>query len=332
MKTIILSRTDSIGDVLLTLPVCVWLKSQLKDVKLIYLGKAYTKEIVHCFEPIDQFVDWNTIQNMPSSQRINYFSSLNADAIVHIFPNKEIASLAQKARIPIRIGTSHRFFHLLTCSHRINFSRKNSDLHEAQLNFYLMKPFGLKSIPTFESCSDSINYFKQKQHAVLPVEYERILINNPKTVILHPKSQGSALEWPVESYIELSNYLVDLGYAVFFTGTEPEGKMFSPYIPNHPYIVDTTGKLTLAQLITLIARVKNLIACSTGPLHIAGLSGIRTIGLFVAKRPIHPGRWKPLGKNVVCLVNDSNCLLCQNKKQCSCMNAITIDQVLREIQ
>ncbi|MEM8966575.1 MAG: glycosyl transferase, partial [Bacteroidota bacterium] len=33
----------------------------------------------------------------------------------------------------------------------------------------------------------------------------------------------------------------------------------------------------------------------TGPLHIAAASGIYTLGLYPDKRPMHAGRWGPIG-------------------------------------
>jgi heptosyltransferase-3 len=331
MKTIIISRTDSIGDVMLTLPLCVWLRNQFKDAKLIFLGKNYTKQVVDCFEPIDQFVDWNEIENKPVAESIEFISSFQADAIIHVFPNKEIASLAKKAKIPVRIGTSHRGFHLFTCTHRLNFTRKKSELHEAQLNFHLLKPFGLENIPSIDDVIEMTDAFKHVNTS-LPSEIEQTLSNSEKSIILHPKSQGSAVEWPMESYVGLATHLVERGYTVFFTGTESEGHLFRSQLPKHPFISDVTGKLTLAQLISFISRVKNLVACSTGPLHIAGFCGIRTIGLFSPKKPIHPGRWKPLGKNVVTLVYDANCMNCSKGKPCNCIQNISVERVFNEIQ
>lgn len=331
VKRIIISRTDSIGDVMLTLPMCVWLKKNIKNVELIFLGRGYTQPVVDCFSVIDEFVDWKEIENLPTSQRTEALKELHADAIIHVFPNKDIASLAKKARIPMRIGTSHRSFHLLTCSHRLNFTRKNSNYHEAQLNFELLRPFGLTELPSLEKVSEMTTEFKV-EHITLPSDIEQFLKENDKTAILHPKSQGSALEWPMKSYIELANKLVDKGYTVFFTGTESEGEQFKAQIPKNDKIIDVTGKMTLEQLIYFISQVKNLVACSTGPLHIAGFTGIRAVGLFSPRRPIHPGRWKALGPKVSILVNDPNCPTCKKKKDCLCIQDISVERVLSEIE
>ncbi|MFN5879940.1 MAG: glycosyltransferase family 9 protein [Flavobacteriales bacterium] len=330
LKRIIISRTDSIGDVMLTLPMCVWLKEHIKDVELIYLGRSYTQPVVDCFSVIDEFVDWKTVESLPTSQRVDALKELHADEIIHVFTKKDVASLAKKSSITMRIGTSHRSFHLLTCNHRLNFSRKKSNLHEAQLNFELMRPFGLTEIPSLEKVSAMTGAFEIKHHQ-LPEEINNYLKAAGKTAILHPKSQGSALEWPMDSYINLAEELVKNGYTVFFTGTETEGELFRKQLPNDPKIIDLTGKMTLTELIYLISQVAALVACSTGPLHIAGFTGIKAVGLYSPKRPIHPGRWQALGKNVSILVNDPDCPTCKKGKSCDCITRIPVDRVLAEI-
>lgn len=331
LNRIIISRTDSIGDVMLTLPMCVWLKENLKDVELIYLGRGYTKPVVDCFTVIDQFVDWKSIESLPTTQRVEVLNELHADAIIHVFPNKDIASLAKKARIPIRVGTSHRSFHLLTCNHRLNFTRKNSNLHESQLNFELLGPFGLKQMPDLEEVIGMTEAF-EVNHQSIPKEIAEYLTLSDKTVILHPKSQGSAVEWPMANYCSLATRLAENGYTVFFTGTQSEGDQFRDVLPQNERIIDLTGKMTLDELICFISKVRNLVACSTGPLHIAGFLGIRAIGLFSPRKPIHPGRWQALGKNVSILVNDPECPTCKKKKDCKCIEQISVDRVMAEIQ
>jgi heptosyltransferase-3 len=302
-KRVIVSRTDSIGDVLLTLPICAWIKSNYPTATILFLGKGYTKSVVECYDLVDEFIDWKEYENQPKVDQIEGFRSLNADAILHVFPKKEIASLARKVRIPVRVGTSHRAYHLLTCTHRVNFTRKRSDLHESQLNHELLRPFGLHQLPILEEITKATSHFHPPKET-LPEFVEEVLLNEGKSIILHPKSQGSAREWPMENYAELAKELVERNYTVFFTGTEGEGELFRDQLPAHDRIIDTSGKLTLNQLISFISKVDVLLACSTGPLHIAGYTGIHAIGLFVPVRPIHPGRWKALGPKVSILVSD----------------------------
>jgi len=326
-KRVIISRTDSIGDVLLTLPICAWIKETYPTATILFLGKGYTKSVVECYDLVDEFIDWKNYENQPKVEQIEGFRSLKADAIIHVFPNKDIASVAKKVRIPVRVGTSHRSYHLLTCTHRPNFTRKRSDLHESQLNHELLRPFGLTDLPTLEEIKGATRHFHAPKVS-MPSFLEKVLQSEGKSIILHPKSQGSAREWPMEKYIELTHELVKRDYTVFFTGTQAEGDLFRSQIPTHEKVIDTTGRLSLDELIAFISKVDFLLACSTGPLHIAGYLGINTIGFFVPKRPIHPGRWKALGPNVSILVNDPECPKCAKKADCNCIADISVDRVL----
>lgn len=322
MDRIIVSRTDSIGDVSLTLPICAWIKDKFPNATLVFLGREYTRQIVSSFDKIDQFLALEDLSDLPLTQRVE---AIKADAIVHVFPNREIASLAKKARIPLRIGTSHRVFHWLTCNKRVSFTRKRSDLHESQLNFHLLYPLGLTEIPTIQEVQRLSAYFKPNEQN-LPSLFQQIDLSN--AIILHPKSKGSALEWPLNSYVELSEKLIDLKTPVLFTGTEEEGKTFRHLIPKNPFVIDTTGQLSLGELIFLISKTKGLVACSTGPYHVAGLCNRRAVGLFSSRKPIHPGRWHALGKNSVWLTFDNNCSSCLKGKKCVCIEKIPVSTVL----
>jgi len=329
-KTILISRTDSIGDVVLTLPCCVWIKRQFPNCKLLFLGNSYTKPVLNCLPEIDEVFDWKDIQNLPLQERVRFIKEKHIDTAIHVFPNKEIASLLRRAQIPHRIGTSHRVYHLLTCNLRPNFTRKNSELHESQLNFELLRHLGVKILPSIEENSAYLTSF-QAPTSDLPPFISTFMATGNTTILLHPKSQGSAVEWGVSNYVTLANQLVEHGIQVIFTGTEKEGSQFRSNIPVHPLILDSTGKLTLDQLITLIAHAHGLVACSTGPLHLAGILGKKTIGLFSPRKPIHPGRWRALGQDVTILVNDENCPKCAKKQVCDCIEQISVQRVFEQL-
>jgi ADP-heptose:LPS heptosyltransferase len=79
-KRIIISRTDSIGDVMLTLPLCAWIKNNFKGVYILFLGNSYTKPVVESFAGIDEFVDWKEFENLPTVLRVDALKNLQADS------------------------------------------------------------------------------------------------------------------------------------------------------------------------------------------------------------------------------------------------------------
>ncbi len=317
---IIISRTDSIGDVALTLPLCSWIKAKFPQSTLVFLCKRYTNEVVQCFNPVDEIL---ILEDLESASDETRNTLLQGDVILHVFPNKQVASWARKAGIPYRIGTSHRWFHWFTCNIRVPFTRKNSSLHEAQLNFNLLLPLGLHALPSFEAIQAVESSFSvPKVMSTLDAGY----------VVLHPLSQGSAVEYPLSRYTALARVLSQANLRILITGTASEGDRIGDAFEGIPGLENLCGKCSLRELIALISNAHALVACSTGPLHLAGLMNIKAIGLFSVRTPIHPGRWKPLGMRSMALVKDPFCPRCALQQECSCISGITVDQIFHAIQ
>lgn len=297
VRKIVISRTDSIGDVVLTLPLAGILKEQFPHCTLVFLGSTYTKPVIACCQHIDAIWEWNVLSQMSPSEQIHWLKEQQVDVVLHVFPQKTIARLAKRAGIPHRIGTSHRAFHWANCNHRIHFTRKYSQKHEAQLNVELLSPLGISTDYTLDELFDKVGFARLPE---LPKALKARLSTERQNVILHPKSQGSAMEWGIQQYMSLAQSLAD-HCEVFITGTEREAALFRQHVPQRPHIHDLSGKMTLHQLIAFISMADVLVAASTGPLHIAGVCSIYTLGLYRDQRPVHPKRWRPLGRKVVIL-------------------------------
>lgn len=326
-KKIIISRTDRIGDVVLTLPMAGIIKSKYPKCKILFLGKTYTEPIINASIHIDEFINWDKLQK--EENPLEVLKNFNADTIVHAFPNKEVARLAFKAKIPFRIGTNGRFFHLLNCNKKVAFSRKKSDLHEAQLNLKLLSPLGINSDFSLQEIEKFYGFSKLK---LLPAKLLGLLDKTKTNIVLHPKSKGSSKEWGVDQFAALIKILPDDKFKIFITGTAEEGKQIGDNLPfNKNNVVSLIGKLTLDEMISLIANVSALVSSSTGPLHIAAALEIKAIGLFSPKRPTHPGRWKPVGKKAVAIVKDENCPKCLARENCNCITEILPETIVKEL-
>lgn len=309
MHTIIISRTDGIGDVILTLPLAGVLKERYPDCKIVFLCASYTSPIVRCCAHVDRVIDWSVLEKEPEERQIAVVKEIRADTILHVFPRKNIARLAWRAGIPRRTGTSHRLYHLLYCNDLVSLGRKNSALHEAQLNILLAKRL-LPGIPPFPA--QLYQYYGLTNISPLSDEIRRYLNPAKRNLILHTKSRGSAVEWSMSQWKEFISLLPPEYYNVLLTGTAEEGQLISSFLRDFPHVTDITGRLTLEELIALIHTADGLIAASTGPLHIAAALGKPVVGLFSDKRPVHAGRWAPLGERAMYLEGkvDEQGILC----------------------
>jgi ADP-heptose:LPS heptosyltransferase len=94
---------------------------------------------------------------------------------------------------------------------------------------------------------------------------------------------------------------------------------------------DITGKMSLSEFMAFINLCDGLLACSTGPLHIAAALGKDALGIYSPMRPVHPGRWAPLGNKAKVFVEEKPCGNCKNAKECTCMDKINPEQVTKQL-
>lgn len=310
---IILSRTDNLGDVILTLPMTGFLKEKIPGCHIIFLGKSYTRPIISRCRFIDEFIDWDDLKN-DEEKAVSALKATGANAIVHVFPVKSISRIAKKAGIPRRIATTGRIYSWLYSNCLVRMSRRRSKLHEAQLNILMLKALGIPAEARLEEIP--------RWYGLNAIEGFR-KATSKTTVILHPKSKGSAREWGLDNFSSLISLLPPEKYDILVTGTREEGDQMRDFLHHHASRVnDLTGKLTLDELMETIGKADALVAASTGPLHIAAALGKRAIGLYAPMRPIFPERWAPLGSHAVWLAEEKECNDCRKSGDCHCIRGL----------
>jgi len=319
MNSFIISRTDAIGDVVLTLPVAGVLRQLYPSSRILFLGRAYTKEIISACEHIDGFLNWDELRQLPAREIVNALKATGADTIIHVFPEPKIARLAWLAGIRKRVGTNHRLYNLFYCNVRVPLSRKRSPYHESQLNLQLLVPLGAKPLYTLEEIA---GYYGLTRLKPLPEPIAALLAPDRFNLILHPKSRGNGREWGLENFRQLIGLLPQGKYKLFLTGNAAEGQLLAPLVREFPFLTDLTGRLTLDELLSFISAADGLVASGTGPLHLAAALGIHALGIFPPIRPIHPGRWAPVGPRAKFFVAEKNCEACRKSGDCSCIREV----------
>jgi heptosyltransferase III len=293
---ILLCRTDSIGDVMVTLPLVGWIKQHWPKVTVSFAGRSYTRAVIEACPLVDHFVNADDFLLLPRTQAIQILNKADYDVVIFAFPDRQWMELIAKTNVKKRIATANRWASWRYATHRVWFSRKNSDLHESILNAHLLRPLGLRDLPSLQQLIDQVHLLPQRwpKESLMPLG---------PFVVMHPKSKGSAAEWGVEQFRELASRLSQHGLMAVITGTAYEGDLIRlSWEMKESNVVDLTGQLTLEELIGLLAKAQGVVAASTGPLHIAAALGVHTVGLFTPKSPMHAGRWAPLGAHVRVLV------------------------------
>lgn len=318
---ILICRTDNIGDVVLTLPLAGYLKQRYPGVRIDFLCRGYAAPVVRNCRHIDQVV---ALETLSDPQR--FFAESGADTVIFAFPDRRLARAAKAARVRNRVGTSHRLYHWLTCNRLAHFGRARSSLHEAQLNFALLRPLGLERIPPLAELPALYGL-----DAPARAEVDALRAQAPHCIILHPKSNGNGREWPLAHYTELARRLqARPDIRLWVTGSPAEGALLAQQAPQllaQPNVENLCGRLDLDGLCALIGASTGLVASGTGPLHMSAALGKPTLGLFPPRKPIDPARWGALGAQARSLCAATACPGCADAATCACMLAITPAEV-----
>jgi heptosyltransferase-3 len=320
-----ISRTDSIGDVMLTFPLCGWIKEQYPGSEIIFIGRTYTKAVIECCIHVDGFLNYDELEGLNALEQKHILQGWAIDIILHVFPVKAIAKMALKSGIERRVGSTGRYYHFLYCNALVPLSRKNAGRHEALLNIQLAQGF-------FK------NYKQDKKELF---EYAGFQLRSPPSIIekekfkliLHPRSKGSAREWPLEKYKLLIESLPEHDFSIFISGTAADQTVLAPWLLTLPAHVESIcGKFSLEEFIVFISLSDGLIAASTGPLHIAAALGKIALGLYPPIKPMNPVRWAPLGKKAGFLVLDKSCSACRKTpSNCACMKDLDVRLVMKKL-
>lgn len=252
-------------------------------------------------------------------------------AFVHIFPRPAIAWWAWKERVPIRVGTSRRWYHWMTCNRLPKVSRRHSGLHETQLNFAVLAPLlppSLREKALRLSWSELLLYRPRLRAAGAPTPWVMEILENASCrVALHVGSGGGAPQWPLDKWVGLASHLAEQlpGVKFLLTGSAMEEGRITALMRQAPHLpwVSTAGKLTLSELVALLEKVDCLIAGSTGPLHIAAAVGTPVVGLFPSTAAMGPWRWRPLTEKARLFGGESLCTTCPQAENCTCLNQIS---------
>lgn len=297
---VLITRTDNLGDVLLTLPVITALKKLIPGAELSFLIKKYTAEAVENYQGLNEILlieECNTLSKLTALYKEKKF-----DITLNVYPRYNIALAGLFANVPLRVGTAYRWYSFLF-NEKIKVHRKDGKRHESDYNLDLVRAL----FPQKDFKAEITAEINLKTDPKVFIDLEKKLKTNynfsfeSPFIIIHPFSKGSAKKWSPENFkILILGILNELkGYTVFLTGDNSEKDLVSSLISDisSPQLINIAGELSLKELIEIINMSRLFISNSTGPLHIAGALNKRSISFFPKVIPTNSERWKPLGEH-----------------------------------
>lgn len=303
-KSILICRSDKLGDFVLSLPGFVLLKKALPETKIIALTQEYTKPIAELCDAIDEIV---TIPKSGSSftrikNTIAAIKPLELDASISLFTTLTLAIGLMFSKIPFRLSPATKFDQIFY-NFKLRQRRSQSLKPEFEYNLDLVKHY-LK-VNNFEYTDSFDRPLLQFQKDVL-IKTRELFCNQfnidklNKLIFVHVGSGGSANNLSPKQYAELINNLSNKIRATFVLCEGPEDTQnvenTITELKSGNYIRYISDK-GLLEFTKHIAIADFFISGSTGPLHIAGALDIPTAGFYPNRRSATSTRWKTLNSN-----------------------------------
>ncbi|HDY67551.1 MAG TPA: glycosyltransferase family 9 protein [Candidatus Scalindua sp.] len=343
-KKILIVRLSAIGDVVHVLPALRSLRSNFPDSKITWLVEDKASDILTGHPDIDEVITFPRRKWQRNILKINkitntvfeifsFYKKLRKDCydiVIDFQGNLKSGVMTIMTGSENRIGFGKGYckeFNYLFTKYRIRPPRKR--MHKIDKNLALLGGLGIET--NFHRPELPVSKADEKYIS----KFLRTNINDSfPIIVVQPCASrfGSYKQWPVSNYALLADKILESYEANVILSWGPgEIDVVNEIVMNmkHKALVACETK-SIKQLIELIRRADLFIGGDTGPLHIASILGIPTVGIYGPKDPVIYGPYN--GKAVV-VRKELWCSPCK-KRTCSdpeCMTSILPEDVFHAV-
>jgi len=315
VRKIAVLRANALGDFLFTLPALDALRAAYPHAEITLLGRDWHRDfLANRPGPIDRVIPipalWDSIQGFPAA--------VSAVVIEAVFAplRQERFDLA----LQLHGGGRHSNPFTARLDARLTAGLRTTDAppltrwvpylyYQSEIARYL-EVVALVGAPavTHEPQITVIDADLHESYAVVPETPAPL-------VVLHPGANDPRRRWSPAHFAAVGDALAALGAAIIVTGTANEAAIVADTVrAMRAPARDLCGALSLGGLTGLLARCRLVLSNDSGPLHLAGAVGTRTVGIYwcgnmITAGPLTVTRHRTaISWNLLCPVCGTNCI------------------------
>lgn len=291
MKHILVIRLSSLGDIVLTQPVCAVLKQCFPQAELTYITKAQFIPLVLAMGTCDKIIEYVGSKTKLPAQRYDLVIDLQS----------KLSSWLLRQRIKAKRTVAYDKKHLLRQMIVWHLSRKS-----------IPSTLGL-----YATVLPKIGLAEQVRTALPHPALNVLLKDSPlgaidtggrKVVAIFPGAAHETKIYPLDQWKEVIRSTAGR-YVYLLLGSPKEEhlcRILHKQCPQNTILTDC--RYALDQLIRIINDCDLVISNDSGPMHIAAALGLRQIAIFGATHP-RLG-FSPMNTNAIVLCRDLDCQPC----------------------
>lgn len=330
-KRIIVSRTDKIGDLVLSIPSFYMIKKMYPQAEIILLVRKYNYDIVKNLPYINRIVKIDDYRQKELIEKIGYFK---ADVFIALYVDKFILKLVRASKAKIKIGPYSKIGSFFTFNRGVLQRRSKSIKHEAEYNLDLIRKLDKKKFDELYEINTKI-YLGENNIKAANKFFDENEIKG-KILVVNPFMGGSAKNITDEQYVsvlqKVKNKLNDLNIIIVchISDEERGEKLIQNIGQNNIFLYANGGELL--NIAAVIEKSNLYFGGSTGPTHLASSLQKKIVALYPNKPTQSPKRWGIFGdERVKYIIPDKDVKENYKTKIFQCYNEKIENEIVEKI-
>jgi len=335
-RKILIIRTDRIGDVLLTTPVIKALRDNLPQAYIAMMIDPSASEIIKDNPYLNEVIIydkkglhkgfWRNFKFILNLRRKRFGLAL----VLHTKHRTNL--ICWLSGIRERVGYCNEKFGFLLTKKLID-TRPDGLKHEVGYCLDVLKAIGIES----EEKGLFMSIDSESKKWAEDILKENHISNTDRLVVIHPGASCISKRWFPERFAKLADNLIEKYNVKILVVSGKEDILYSQEMISKMInkVLDFSGKISLKQLAALLSKCHLFISNDSGPCHIAVAVNVPVISIFGRnQKGLSPARWRPLGEKDIAVHKEVGCKDCSAhncQKDFACLQAITVDDILRYI-
>lgn len=316
-----------IGDSVMSLSAIIEARRIWPNAHITVLGKKHNRELIQACSFFDEFYECNadpfSLRKSGEIKKLERWLSEQGFNAAFILLGDQFAHLLAGAGIPVRVGVNGTV--LENClTHTYDIGSPRAWGSNERLNALRCLGYSVEKPAPELSVDDEARRTGREKLAALGLD------ESGDYAVLHPFGSSRRQWWKIDDVGALAAKLEECDLQTVVIG----GSETVSQISKDAAVIDSTGQLTLPELLAVIDGSKLVITTDSGPFHIAGALGKHIVGLFRSRRPEHA---KQYGTASVLFGENERCMQackwdsCEGEP-CRQMENITVEGVAESIE
>ncbi|UCE41662.1 MAG: glycosyltransferase family 9 protein [Candidatus Aminicenantes bacterium] len=326
-KKILFIRLRLLGDIVFTMPAIQLYKKNHPESEIYYLVEERFREVAEIIPGINKII--TVPDRMGIKEIIRFRKNIKKSGIqtvidFHSGPRSALLTFLSGAKSRIGYRTPNRNW---AYNRLVPRKLENLNAHSVANQARLLTPLGIdtQEIPAYPEIEISSENVSDEIAKIVELKNK---------VVIHIGAKKRYRDWGIENFSSLIKLLREDNYNIFLIGKGEEEEKRSRYLKDLFNIHDFTGKLSVREILFVIAHSDVYFGADSGPLHLASLTHTPIVALYGPNIPEISGPFR--NEKVTIIQLDLDCIPCHQKSckfdEVKCMTGIDVSEVYQAIK